>query len=45
MEKKWQELPNGHVRTYECTEPDWLDLLDRLMKETDAGGATEARGE
>jgi hypothetical protein len=32
MEKKWQAIPNGIVRTYECTEPTWLDLLDRLMK-------------
>ena len=32
MEKKWQAIPNGVVRTYECTEPEWLDLLDRLMK-------------
>ena len=30
-EKKWQAVPNGRVMTYECTEPDWLDLLDRLM--------------
>lgn len=30
-EKKWQAVPNGRLMTYECTEPDWLDLLDRLM--------------
>ena len=36
MEKKWQAIPNGIVRTYECTEPDWLDLLDRLMKDGEA---------
>jgi hypothetical protein len=44
MEKKWQEVPNGHVRTYECTEPDWLDLLDGLMNDAEAG-ATESRSE
>jgi hypothetical protein len=39
MEKKWQAIPNGHVRTYECTEPDWLDLLDKLMKDGEAGAS------
>ena len=38
-EKKWQQVPNGHVKTYECAEPEWLDLLDRLMNETEASGA------
>jgi hypothetical protein len=33
-EKKWQAVPNGRLLTYECTEPDWLDLLDRLMSGT-----------
>jgi hypothetical protein len=31
VEKKWQAVPNGRVMTYECTEPQWLDILDRLM--------------
>jgi hypothetical protein len=30
-EKKWQEVPNGRVFNYECSEPGWLDVLDRLM--------------
>jgi len=34
VEKKWQAVPNGRVMTYECTEPDWLDLLDRLLSGT-----------
>jgi hypothetical protein len=33
VEKKWQAVPNGRVMTYECTEPEWLDLLDRLLSE------------
>lgn len=42
-EKKWQQVPNGRIMSYECTEPDWLDLLDRLMKEDEAKtGAHEA---
>jgi hypothetical protein len=44
-EKKWQEIPNGHVRTYECTEPTWLDLLDQLMSEAEAGGAAAPRAQ
>jgi len=32
-EKKWQQVPNGHLSTYECREPDWLDVLDRLLAE------------
>jgi hypothetical protein len=43
-EKKWQAVPNGHVRTYECSEPEWLDLLDELMGEADEGSITESRG-
>jgi hypothetical protein len=35
VEKKWQAVPNGRLLTYECTEPDWLDLLDRLMSEAE----------
>jgi hypothetical protein len=44
-EKKWQEIPNGHVRTYECSEPTWLDLLDKLMSDAEAGGAAAPRAE
>jgi hypothetical protein len=41
VEKKWQAVPNGRVMTYECSEPDWLDLLDRLM----SGTADDSRSE
>ena len=34
VEKKWQAVPNGRLLTYECSEPTWLDLLDRLMSDT-----------
>ena len=30
-EKKWQQVPNGRLMNYECTEPAWLDVLDRLL--------------
>ena len=40
-EKKWQAVPNGRVMTYECTEPDWLALLDRLMSETADDSASQ----
>lgn len=35
-EKKWQQVPNGRLQTYECTEPDWLDILDELIREDEA---------
>ena len=38
-EKKWQQVPNGRLQTYECTEPDWLDILDELIREDDARAA------
>ena len=30
-EKKWQEVPNGRLMNYECTEPTWLDIVDALL--------------
>ncbi len=42
-EKKWQAVPNGRVMTYECSEPDWLDLLDRLMSEANAAAKPAAQ--
>jgi uncharacterized Zn finger protein len=42
-EKKWEEVPNGRLLTYECTEPDWRDVLDRLLGE-DAARAGESGG-
>jgi hypothetical protein len=41
VEKKWQAVPNGRLLTYECSEPDWLDLLDRLMSEQSATAGNE----
>jgi hypothetical protein len=29
--KRWQELSDYHVKSYECTEPKWLDEIDRLF--------------
>jgi hypothetical protein len=40
-EKKWQAVPNGRVSNYECSEPGWLDVLDRLM----SGEVVEWAGE
>ena len=31
--KRWQELADYHVLTYECTEPDWLDEMQMLYEE------------
>jgi len=41
VEKKWQAVPNGRVMTYECTEPEWLELLDRLISGTAEDAASE----
>jgi hypothetical protein len=41
VEKKWQAVPNGRVMTYECTEPQWLDVLDRLMSGGPVEGASD----
>lgn len=30
-EKKWEQVPNGRLLNYECTEPQWLDIVDRLL--------------
>jgi hypothetical protein len=32
-EKKWAEVPNGRLLSYECTEPQWRDVLDRLIED------------
>lgn len=29
--KRWQALADYHVKSYECTEPKWLDEIDRLF--------------
>lgn len=31
--KRWQEMSDYHVLTYECAEPKWLDDLTRLYEE------------
>ena len=28
--KRWQELPDYHVLSYECSEPKWLDEMQML---------------
>jgi len=30
-EKKWQELEGGRLLSYECTEPQWVEIVNRLM--------------
>jgi hypothetical protein len=30
--KRWQALSDYHVKSYECTEPKWLDELDVLFE-------------
>jgi hypothetical protein len=30
--KRWQELSEYHVLTYECTEPKWLDEIEGLYE-------------
>jgi len=32
-EKKWAQVPSGHLLPYECNEPDWLDHLERLREQ------------
>jgi hypothetical protein len=29
--KQWQELEGGRLLNYECTEPQWMDIVDRLL--------------
>src|SRR5690606_18890615 len=29
--KRWQELEGGRLMNYECTEPQWADILERLL--------------
>lgn len=31
--KRWQEFPGYHVLSYECSEPKWLDEMERLYDE------------
>jgi hypothetical protein len=31
--KRWQEMSDYHVLTYECSEPKWLDEMEQLYEE------------
>lgn len=31
--KRWQEMSDYHVMTYECSEPKWLDEMEALYEE------------
>jgi hypothetical protein len=35
--KRWQELEGGRLLNYECTEPQWLDIVDRLLAGEEIG--------
>jgi hypothetical protein len=35
--KQWQELEGGRLLNYECTEPQWMDIVDRLLAGEDIG--------
>jgi hypothetical protein len=39
-EKKWEEVPNGRLMNYECSEPNWLDVQERLFSEDVARGSS-----
>jgi hypothetical protein len=29
--KRWSEVPNGRLLNYDCAEPEWQDIVDRLL--------------
>ena len=33
--KRWQEMSDYHVMTYECSEPKWLDEMEMLYEEAE----------
>lgn len=35
--KRWAEVPNGFLMTYECSEPLWLEYLDDLAEAAEGG--------
>ena len=43
-EKKWEVVTNGRLMNYECTEPTWLDVQERLFNE-DAARAPRSAGQ
>jgi hypothetical protein len=36
-EKKWAELEGGRLLNYECTEPQWAEIVERLMAGEEIG--------
>ena len=36
-EKKWQELEGGRLLNYECTEPQWTEIVERLLAGEEIG--------
>ena len=37
VEKKWQQVPNGHLLPYECAEEGWHKRLEELEKKAKPG--------
>jgi hypothetical protein len=35
--KRWQELEGGRLLNYECAEPQWYDIVERLLAGEDIG--------
>jgi len=35
--KRWQALEGGRLLNYECTEPQWTDIVDRLLAGEEIG--------
>jgi hypothetical protein len=39
VEKKWSEVPNGHLLPYECAEEGWRKRLEELERKAGQGAA------
>ena len=37
VEKRWQQVPNGHLLPYECAEEGWHKRLEELEKKAKPG--------
>ena len=35
--KRWQRVEGGRLINYECTEPEWLDIVQRLLAGEEIG--------
>jgi hypothetical protein len=35
--KRWQQVEGGRLMNYECTEPDWFDIVQRLLAGEEIG--------